>query len=71
MSEKEFLRKLGKNIKKIRKSKGIKQIELAYDCDFEGSNMSRIEAGRINISVKLLLKIAKSLDVDFKDLIDF
>ena len=71
MSDKEFIRKLGKNISSIRKSKGIKQIDLAYACDFEKQNMQRIEAGKTNPTIKTLLKIAEALEVTVIDLLKF
>ena len=58
------LRQIGLNIKKLREDKKISQQDLAAACNFEKSNMSRIESGRTNLTVKTLLKIASALDVD-------
>ncbi len=69
--EAEYLNKLGKRIKTLRKEKGIKQVELGYSCDIEKQSMSRIEAGNTNPSVLLLRKIAETLDVEVSDLLDF
>lgn len=69
--EAEYLQSLGKRIKTIRKEKGIKQVDLAYACDIEKQSMSRIEAGKTNPSVLLLLKIAENLDVKVNELLDF
>ena len=71
MKDSDYLKKVGQNIKKIRISKGIKQVDLAYECDFEKQNMQRIEAGKTNFTMKTLLKISKSLDVSVIDLINF
>jgi len=51
MDSTELLQKIGKKIKSLREGKGITQQELAALCNFEKSNMSRIEAGRTNITV--------------------
>lgn len=71
MSDNEFLKRLGKRIKKLRKDAGHSQVNFAYDCGFEGSNMNRIESGNTNPSVKTLRIIAKQLKVEVKDLFDF
>lgn len=68
MTTEEILKKLGGNIKKLRESKGISQQDLAAKCNFESTNMSRIEAGRSNFTVSTLHKIANSLGVTIKDL---
>ena len=68
METNEILKELGRNIKNIREEKGMTQQELASLCDFETSNMSRIEAGRSNFTVGTLNKIATSLGIKIKDL---
>lgn len=67
----EYLKKLGKRIKTLRKEKCIKQVDLAYQCDIEKQSMSRIEAGNTNPSVLLLRKIADLLGVSVSELLDF
>ena len=71
MREKDYLILLGKNITKYRKKKGITSKELGFECDIEKSNLIPIEKGRINATALTLLKIAKALDVEVKDLFDF
>lgn len=68
MKHSDYFKKVGKNIKKLRLEKGMKQIELAYACDFERQNMQRIEAGKTNVTLKTLLIISESLEVDITDL---
>ncbi len=62
---------VGKNIQKIRESKGISQQELAAKCNFEKSNMSRLEAGRVNPTLSTLEKVAKALDVTLAEIFTF
>ena len=62
--------RIGKNIRKIRDEKNISQQDLAAACNFEKSNMSRIEAGRTNMTIKTLLKICEALQVKLSDLVD-
>ena len=58
------LLRIGLNIRRLRDQKNISQQDLAAACNFEKSNMSRIESGRTNLTIKTLLKIASALDVD-------
>lgn len=71
MEDKEFLLKLGANIKRIRLEKKLTQVELGNLCDFEKSAMNRIEAGRTNLTILNLKKIANGLDVTLLDVINF
>jgi len=67
--QKEFLKRLGQRIKKIRKLRHVKQVELAYQCDMEKQNMYRIEAGQTNPSIVVLWKIATNLQVELSELV--
>lgn len=70
MSDKEQLQKaIGKRIKAIRESKNIAQQDLAYACNFEKSNMARLEAGNTNPTLYTLKKIAENLQVNLEDLV--
>jgi transcriptional regulator with XRE-family HTH domain len=71
MSENSLQIIVGKNIQKIRESKDISQQELAAKCNFEKSNMSRLEAGRVNPTLSTLEKVAKALDVSLAELFTF
>lgn len=62
---------IGRKIKELRQERGITQQYLAELCDFENSNMNRIEAGRSNLTIKTLLIVAKSLGVSVRDLIPY
>ena len=72
MNEKELLKKMGERIKEVRTSKGVTQQELAVEAfDTDKSNISRLEAGRVNASIFTLYKMAKYLGVSVSDLVDF
>jgi DNA-binding Xre family transcriptional regulator len=62
LKQKAYQIKIGDNIKQIRISKKISQVELAAKCKFKIPNMSRIESGKNNLTIKSLLTIAKALD---------
>jgi transcriptional regulator with XRE-family HTH domain len=69
MSEKETLSKLGAKIRMIRTNKNITQADLADKCHFEKASMSRIESGKINITISTLFKISNALEVDVSGLL--
>jgi len=71
MTEAELNICLGKKIKELRLARNISQFQLAVECGFEKSNMSRIEAGRTNPTVGTLLKICNSLNIELKELFNF
>lgn len=52
-----------------RKEKQMTVQELAYRCDMERSNMSRIESGRTNLTVKTMCIICNALNVNLRDII--
>jgi len=56
------------NIAKIRKRKGLTQMELAELVGVNRFHISNIERGKSLPSVKLLIKIANVLDVSLNDL---
>lgn len=56
--------KVGKRIQEIRIEKNISQQDLAAKCNFEKSNMSRLEAGRANATLSTLEIVSKALEVD-------
>ena len=61
-------RQVGKKIKALRLEKNIKQQELAAACDLEKTHLSRIEAGGQNLTLKMMLRIAKAMEIDVKDM---
>lgn len=61
---------IGQRIKQIRESKGVTQQQISDICDFEKSTVSRIEAGRTNLTIKNLYKISQALGVSMKDIVD-
>ena len=65
-----YLRKLGKNIIRIREKKKITQYKLAKEIFTDQSNLARIEEGKVNPTVKTLLKISSALNCEVKDLFD-
>ena len=69
--DKSFLIQFGSNLKKVREGKNITQAQLAIDCDFDVSVISRIERGSVNTSISNVKLISKALGVSVKELFDF
>ena len=69
--DKSFLIAFGSHLKKIRESKNMSQAQLAIDCDFDVSVISRIERGAVNTSVYNLKLIAQALQIEIQELFDF
>ncbi|WP_072546658.1 helix-turn-helix domain-containing protein [Mediterranea massiliensis] len=70
MNEQQLFIKIGDKIREKRLEKGISQQDLAAKCNFEKANMSRIEAGRTNLTIKTAFKISCALGIKLKDLVD-
>jgi transcriptional regulator with XRE-family HTH domain len=66
-----FLMMLGKNIARLRKEKGISQVQMANEMEMDRSNLRRIEAGRTNPTTITLHRISRVLDIQFEELFDF
>ena len=65
------LKLLGNNIKKYRKSKGLRQLDLATALDLSEDYICRVENGLKTISLRRLFQLADILEVKMSDLIDF
>ena len=67
MSDTRFLSAIGARIKELRRLKEMTQNDLATQCNFEKASMSRIEAGKTNVTILTLNKISKALEVDITE----
>lgn len=63
--------KVGKRIQEIRIEKNISQQDLASKCNFEKSNMSRLENGNANATLSTLEKVCNALEIDYIELFKF
>ena len=70
MDETDFL-KLGYKIKYERVKKKISQLYLCLWTGLTTRTISRIECGTIDPKYSTLVKIAKALDLEIKELLDF
>jgi transcriptional regulator with XRE-family HTH domain len=63
--------KVGKRIQEIRIEKNISQQDLASKCNFEKSNMSRLENGNANATLSTLEKVCNALEIEYIELFRF
>lgn len=64
----EQTERIAARIKELRSMRGLTVQELAYRCDMERSNLSRIEAGRTNPTLRTLCTLCNALGVELEDL---
>ncbi len=69
--EYNFNEKLGRRIRELRIANNLKQSQLADILEMERTNLTRIEGGNQRPNDENLVKIAKILNVQIKDLFDF
>ena len=69
MDYQDEIRYISARIKELRKERMLTVQELAYRCDMERSNLSRIEAGRTNLTIKTVCIICNALNITLRDVI--
>ena len=70
-TDKKILKRFGENFREVRLSKKLSQRQLASQCRVEYSNISKLENGKLNISLITLADLAEGLGVHPKKLWDF
>ena len=60
--------KFGKNLKQLRLEKGISQESLAMLADLDRTYIPSIEKGERNVSITVVEKLAKALNIDISEL---
>ena len=65
MEKSEILKTIGQNIKRIRREKGLTQVDLVgkMEPQIDITNISRIEKGKINATILTLHRISRALEV--------
>lgn len=67
-TEEERFTDFGNNVRKVRIQKNLTQQQLATDLRIHKDYLGKIERGKTNFSIAVMMKIAKCLDVDLSDL---
>ena len=61
----------GAMVKRMRRDKGLSQLDLAVKCNLEKTAISRIENGRTNVTLKTIVLLSEALEIELKDLFDY
>lgn len=64
-------RLIGKRIRKARKQRDLKQVEVAVDAGVNPSYYGKIERGLVNPSNELLFRIIKALKIKSSDILPY
>jgi transcriptional regulator with XRE-family HTH domain len=67
----KYISAFGKNLRKLRKTKGLSQEDLANDADIPLSQVGRIERGEVNTTISTAYVLAKALDIEIYKLFKF
>lgn len=71
LRDKKILIAFGQRLRKIRQERSLSLESLAYEAEMELSQIYRIEKGKINPTLTTLNAIAKALNINLKELLDF
>ena len=59
----DILKLFGDNLRRIRTGKGLSQRDLSAMCTIDNADISRMENGEINVTLKTVAQLADALDV--------
>lgn len=66
----DIKKKFGRQVKKFRIQKGLSQEKLALQADLDRTYVPSIEKGERNVSITVIEKISKALNVKIATLFD-
>lgn len=66
---KEFILKIGERIRCFRKEQKMTQLDLSVKSELEENAIQRLEKGRTSPTIKTLIKVAKGLGVEVRELL--
>lgn len=69
--DKRILIQFGKHLRSLRQSKNLTLRKMALLCNIEYADIQRYETGKINITLLSLAELAKALEIELKDILDF
>ncbi len=65
----DILRLFGTNLRRIRKERGFSQRELSARCNVDNADISRMENGEINVTLRTVSQLADALEVAILELL--
>ena len=64
-----YLRRLGRNLRNAREKSGLKQIDVHEWGGLTYRHYQNIEAGKVNVTIETLYRLAKLYKVKIEDLV--
>lgn len=71
MDDDELLKQFGRNVKAERVRRGYTQDDFALILGVNREHVSKIECGKLNMSLKKINAVAKALKIDVSELLKF
>ena len=69
--DEKYLKDFGKNLRLLRLKKDITQEVLSEEAEIGRNQVGLIERGQVNVTISTIKKLAKSLGVHPKELLNF
>jgi transcriptional regulator with XRE-family HTH domain len=67
----KYLKEFGKNLRKLRLESGISQEALGIEAGIGKNQVGLIERGEVNVTISTIRKLAKTIKIEPKSLLDF
>lgn len=65
----EFLKRLGKRIRELRRERKLSQEKFGFACDLTQHYVSQVEKGERNVSIITVRAFAQALEIPVSDLL--
>lgn len=66
-----MLKEFGKHLREIRLKQNLSQVDLAYKGNFDRNYIGMLERGERNPSLKILQRLAETLEITLPELLNF
>lgn len=66
-----YLKAFGAHLRKVRKSKSMTMMQLAFEADVEYSQVAKIEKGSINTTISTVQALAEAMNLAPAELFQF
>ncbi|MET3979671.1 transcriptional regulator with XRE-family HTH domain [Mucilaginibacter sp. UYP25] len=66
-----FLKNFGENLSRLRLVKGLSYRKMAQNCMIDHADIKKYEKGETNLSLLTLKELAKGLNIEAKELLEF
>jgi transcriptional regulator with XRE-family HTH domain len=67
----ELQKRFGSHLKSLREKRGLSLRDLSARCELDSSKISKMENGQTNLQLSSIFELAKGLEMNAKDILDF